>query len=150
MAPSTKLTLSLIASAALIAPAVSAQTVLEGGRKLQTTMTPGEETAALGGDPNAAATGTAVVVVNPGQRRVCYEVTVSGITGTITAAHIHKAPRGVATPALIGFNPPVGSNCIENLDRAVVLDILKNPEDYYVNVHTNIRPAGAVRGQLAK
>jgi hypothetical protein len=150
MAPSSIIGLSFFASAALIGTAAMAQTVMEGGRKLQTTMTPGEETAAIGGDPNAAATGTAIVIANPGQRRICYQVTVSGITGTITAAHIHRAPRGVAAPALIGFTPPVGSSCIENLDRARVLDILKNPEDYYVNVHTDIRPAGAVRGQLAK
>ena len=32
----------------------------------------------------------------------------------------------------------------------VVKDILQNPGNYYVNVHTSDFPAGAIRGQLSK
>ncbi len=41
------------------------------------------------------------------------------------------------------------SGCAE-VSREVALDILKNPEDYYVNVHNAEYPAGARRGQLSK
>jgi hypothetical protein len=40
------------------------------------------------------------------------------------------------------------SGCAE-VSREVALDILKNPEDYYVNVHTALFPDGAIRGQLS-
>jgi hypothetical protein len=35
------------------------------------------------------------------------------------------------------------------VDRDLAKDILKNPEDYYVNVHTTLFPYGAIRGQLS-
>ena len=38
--------------------------------------------------------------------------------------------------------------CINGVDPALVADIAANPEDYYVNIHTDAHPNGAVRGQL--
>jgi hypothetical protein len=34
------------------------------------------------------------------------------------------------------------------LDPAVARSLLRNPADYYVNVHNPEHPGGAVRGQL--
>jgi hypothetical protein len=36
------------------------------------------------------------------------------------------------------------------VDRAEAKEILKNPADYYVNVHNAEFPLGALRGQLSK
>jgi hypothetical protein len=55
-------------------------------------------------------------------------------------------------PPLIPINAPVSgssSGCTQ-VDEALRKDILQNPEQYYANVHTNVHPAGAGRGQLTK
>jgi hypothetical protein len=125
-----------------------------------------------GGDPFSAAlsghgNGTARVTLNPGQREVCWEVTVAGLTAPAFASHIHKGAAGVTGPVVVpffntGFNTPSSatsfSGCTENVDRALIEDIKDNPAGYYVNVHTSCGgqpatcgpawPISAVRGQL--
>ena len=101
------------------------------------------------GDPDGI--GFATVTVNPGQGLVCYELSVSDIVPA-AAAHIHEAPPGEAGPVVVTLEPPTNGSsdgCVE-VDRAEAKDILKNPADYYVNVHNAEYPAGALRGQLSK
>ena len=40
------------------------------------------------------------------------------------------------------------SGCTTGVDPALVKDIRKNPENYYVNVHSSVFQPGAIRGQL--
>jgi len=141
----TSLALALAASTSLIAGSAVAE---DGGRKLQTSLTGAAEVPGPG-DPDGS--GTATVTVNPGQRQICYTITVSNIDPA-RAAHIHEAPAGVAGPVLVTLlAPAIGSSsgCV-TVTRELALEILKDPEDYYVNVHNAAYPAGAVRGQLAK
>ena len=141
----TSLALSLAASAALIAGAAVAS---DGGRKLQTSLT-GAAEAPNPGDPDGS--GTATVTVNPGQSKICYTLSVRNIAPA-TAAHIHEAPVGIAGPVRVTLRAPTSGNssgCI-TVTRALALEILKDPADYYVNVHNAAFPGGAVRGQLAK
>jgi hypothetical protein len=77
----------------------------------------------------------------------------TGYDGTETpvAAHVHKGAVGVAGPIVVTLPPFDGTSsdgCVGGIDPAVVADIQANPEDYYVNVHTDGHPNGAVRGQL--
>ncbi len=65
----------------------------------------------------------------------------------MTGAHIHEAPAGVAGPIVVPLSPPVGDGCVP-ASRELIKEIRKNPESFYVNVHTAGRPAGAIRGQL--
>ena len=143
-----------LALAALVALALTgAASADPGGRPLSATMTGAQEVNAAGvpnqGDPNGS--GTARITVNPGQREVCWEIRVSNITLPASAAHIHRAPAGVAGPVVVTLSPPdangVSSGCAP-VDRALAKDILKNSENYYVNVHTTDFPDGAIRGQL--
>ena len=118
------------------------------GRKLSTTLTGAAEVPGPG-DPDGS--GTARITVNVGQAEVCFNLSVSGIDPA-TAAHIHVGAAGVAGPVVVGITPPANgssSGCVA-ADRELVKNILKNPSDYYVNVHNPAFPMGAVRGQLSK
>ena len=142
------ISMSALLATSLIATAASSQTAANGGRKLQTSLT-GAAEAPNAGDPNGS--GTASVIVIPGQGRICYELTVSNIAPA-TAAHIHEAPVGVAGSIVVALAAPSdgdSSGCV-SVTRKLALEILKDPADYYVNVHNPAFPTGAVRGQLAK
>ena len=134
-----------------------------GGRSFSTVLTGEAEVNDEGvpnqGDPDGS--GTAIITVNPGQEEVCWAIETEGIDLPATGAHIHEGAVGEVGDVVVPLTPPeavtpsdeddeVGfsSGCAE-VSREVALDILKNPEDYYVNVHTNEFPAGAIRGQLS-
>lgn len=120
----------------------------DGGRRLSTVLTGAAERPGPG-DPDG--TGTAELRVNPGQREICYTLTVSGIDPA-RAAHIHEAPVSAPGPIVVELAAPTdgsSSGCV-TVSRELALDILRNPEDYYVNVHNAPFPAGALRGQLAR
>ena len=145
------LLLAAIAALAIAGPASAAKLggADQGGRQLTTTLTGEQEVPVLG---DLDGTGFATVTVNPGQGLVCYELSVSGIETASLAAHIHEAPVDVAGPIVEHLLPPTdgsSSDCVE-VDRAEAKDILKNPADYYVNVHNAEFPGGALRGQLSK
>jgi hypothetical protein len=130
------------------AAAVSPRHNENGGAKLEATMTGAVEVPT--GDPDGS--GRAEFTLNPGLGIICYEIEVSGIEPPI-AAHIHRAPAGVAGPIVVPLVAPTSGSveaCATNVDRDLVLDIIQNPSAYYVNVHTHDFPAGAVRGQLSK
>lgn len=132
---------AVAAAAAMLTPAPA----LAGGRPFSTDLVGANEVA--GGDPDGL--GTADVRVNVGQSEVCYEITVSGLD-PVLAAHIHRAPAGINGAVVVPLNPPVdgtSSGCA-TVDQSLAKAILKAPQDFYVNVHTTVFPAGAVRGQL--
>ena len=144
------LMLAAILALALAGPASAAKLggTDQGGRLLTTTLT-GEQEVPVPGDPDGI--GFATVTVNPGQGVLCYELSVSGIAPAV-AAHIHEAPPGEAGPVVVTLEAPTdGSSggCVD-VGRALAKDILKDPADYYVNVHNAEFPAGALRGQLSK
>lgn len=95
--------------------------------------------------------GTATIRVNPGRKQLCYSITVSNIAPA-TMAHIHEAPAGTAGPVIITLKAPTGGTsqgCVP-VSRDFAKEFIKNPSDYYVNVHNAIFPKGAVRGQLGR
>jgi hypothetical protein len=99
-------------------------------------------------------TGTATITIDRNARTVCYAITTQNVALPLLAAHIHEAPAGQAGPVVVPlFTSPVNSaatsGCVTGVDKNLLKDILRNPEEYYVNVHNAPFPNGAVRGQLS-
>ena len=145
---------SMLVVAAAGAVAAGPATGGNGGRPLDAVLVGANEFPGPG-DPNA--TGTAELRLNSGQRRICYELTWRDVDGTVTAAHIHKAPAGQAAGVFQDLfvaktfsGTGSDSNCVTST-RAKIKEIRKNPSGFYVNVHSspNFGP-GAIRGQLTK
>jgi hypothetical protein len=100
-------------------------------------------------------TGTATIEIDRNARTLCYAITTQNVALPLLAAHVHVAPVGQAGPVVIPlFTQPVNADtvprtCLTGLDKNLLKAILRNPENYYVNVHNAPFPNGAVRGQLA-
>ena len=126
---------------------------LAGGRPLSTTLTGAAE---VPGPGDADASGTALITLNEGQGEVCFNLDWAGIDGTVVAAHIHAAPAGVAGPVVVPLfagafsGTDSASACISGVSEELSKAIRQDPESYYVNIHSTVFPAGAVRGQLRK
>ena len=146
MRRAAQLTIALVGSAALIGPAALAAPATQGGRTYETSLTGAAEVPGPG-DPDGS--GTATVTVNVPQKRVCYELEVSGIEPA-TAAHIHVGAAGVAGPVVVPLDAPTDgdSEGCADVSARLAAQILARPGQYYVNVHNETYPDGAVRGQL--
>lgn len=101
-----------------------------------------------GGDPNG--TGYVELSLNQGQGTITYTLYVENIDPA-TAAHIHIGPAGAAGPVVVGLSAPTTgmSSGVVEVSPELIKAIRRNPENYYVNVHNPMYPAGAVRGQLS-
>ena len=101
------------------------------------------------GDPDGS--GIALLSVNPEHGRVCYVLVVRNIGLPATGAHIHQADVNNPGPIVVPLKAPgrngLAVGCAE-ADPGLLNDILNRPWAFYVNVHSEQYPAGAVRGQL--
>jgi hypothetical protein len=81
---------------------------------------------------------------------VCWDLSYGNITGTPTSAHIHSGAAGVNGPIVVtfsGLGASSASNCAA-VDPTLAQQIMDNPANFYVNVHTTDFVNGAIRGQL--
>jgi hypothetical protein len=108
----------------------------------------GEQEVPGPGDPN----GSGHAVLKVFKTKVCYTLEVRRIAPA-TAAHIHLGLRGEAGPVVATLAPPPtdgsSSGCTE-IPRALSLELIEHPARYYVNVHNDPFPDGAIRDQLHK
>ena len=102
------------------------------------------------GDPDGI--GTALITLNAGLRQVCWSLTAENLQSPATVSHIHRGPDGVAGPIVLGRTAPgadgTSSGCASDVDRELIVEILSNAREFYVNVHTVNHPPGAIRAQL--
>ena len=65
-----------------------------------------------------------------------------------TAMHIHSGATGVAGPIVVDLTPTLtGPACVTST-TALVREIDRDPQDFYLNIHTTPFSNGAIRGQL--
>lgn len=139
------------------------------------TMSPAQEVPPIpAGNPDAAATATATITVNPTRDAqgvatggsINFAISYSGFPANtvIRGLHIHEQVTGMNGPIVFdtginAANPvitPTGSGTINiavpvlntNANRMAFQRLLANPAGFYVNLHTSVNPGGAIRAQL--
>ena len=125
--------------------AVAAQRTY-GGRPLSATL------AGVAGDATTDqdGAGTATFTLNQGHGQVCYDVTWTAL-GVVTALHIHALADGAIVVPLDADADLADGNakaCVSGVDAKLVKAIRQHPDQYYVNVHSDEFPSGAIRGTL--
>ena len=93
--------------------------------------------------------GRAAVTFNKKDGKVCFSLDIFNLGERPTAAHIHHGSKGVDGPVMVDLDWPNNKRdgCV-NADSALIDQILADLESFYVNVPSDVFPAGAVRGQL--
>ena len=150
-----------IVTAAVLSAALTAAVVIplangasgERTKALQATLTGKNERDQQTGRRNAGdrnGLGSFSAVVDSGQ--ICHGIVVRDIDDPV-AAHIHRGGPSTNGPVVVTLthptagDPGASSNCVD-IDDALASQILKQPNRFYVNVHTGPFPNGAIRGQL--
>ena len=106
-----------------------------------------EEVGHNGADDEASGDFTGEIDLEAGT--LCYYLDIEGLDD-VTAAHVHKGKKGENGPPVVVLdtdNPDGDERCAE-VEADLLADIARNEDDYYVNVHTQAHPAGAIRGQF--
>lgn len=134
----------LVALVSIIAPCAHGQTlgaVLTGASEVPPNSNPGF--------------GNATVTFDSTHSNISVTITVANLTSPINNFHIHEAPPGTNGPVvinLIGLGGTFVNGTMTGtfpVGAAVAQRMLQNPANFYVNVHTEALPGGAVRGSLA-
>jgi hypothetical protein len=134
----TAIVLALLLIAAVPVVASEARATLEASLT-------GEKEVPGPGDPNGR--GEAEVKVY--KAKVCYELEVERIKSA-TAAHIHRGGPSVAGPIVVELKAPTdgSSEGCKAISKQLSKNLREHPSHYYVNVHNDPYPDGAIRGQL--
>ena len=140
----TALVLAVVLIAAV--PVVASESGADARATLEASLT-GEKEVPGPGDPNGR--GDAEVKVH--KAKVCYELEVERIKPA-TAAHIHRGGPSVAGPVVVELKAPTdgSSEGCKAISKKLSKKLRDHPWRYYVNVHNNPYPDGAVRGQLQR
>ena len=98
-----------------------------------------------------SASGHARLILDADTGQVCWELTVSRVDAP-TAAHLHTAPLGAVGPVTVALTAVAGgpaTGCA-TVPAELVASVAAHPQGFYVDVHDDAFPAGAVRGQLGR
>jgi hypothetical protein len=99
--------------------------------------------------PKAAAKAKGTVNITIAGTKVCWKFTALGGFDKPLVAHIHRGTaKTAAGPVVVPLGDRYAAKGCTVSTGTIVNGIAKNPKGYYVNVHSNRYPNGAVRGQL--
>ena len=138
---------ALVVGSLLLVGGAWAQQAAGSGKPITVTM---KGTNEVPGPGDMDGKGTATLNFDTAKNQICYDLEVSGI-GTANGAHIHSGATGKAGDVKVPLTTPDAKGAAKScatVDPALLKDIMANPANYYVNVHTAEFPNGAVRGQL--
>jgi CHRD domain len=120
-----------------------------GGKSNFTTKGPAIQPGGRHGDKDGS--GTAHVALITSEDRLCYSLEASDIEPA-TKAHIHEGTASERGPAVVELDPPpedrTSSGCTD-VNPTLLRKLLWKPERYYVDVHNEEFPHGAIRGQFS-
>jgi hypothetical protein len=136
---------TLLAALVLAVVLIAAVPVWAAQRATLEASLTGEKEVPGPGDPNGR--GEADVKVY--KAKVCYELEVERIKPA-TAAHIHRGGSSVAGPIVVELKAPTdgSSEGCKAISEQLSKKLRDNSSHYYVNVHNDPYPDGAIRGQL--
>lgn len=144
-----------------------------GGEKFKATLIGYEEVPAI----STTGGGSFTLIIEPGDTGFTYELTYSGLTGSVQQAHTHIAQKGVNGGIMVFYctnlgNGPAGTQACPAsgtvTGRITAADVIGgaaaqgvSPGEFaevlkairagttYTNVHSNLFPGGEIRGQIA-
>ena len=142
----------VLAATGACAVALAVPALSSGHTVLTAHATGGQIVNPAGGDPKGSA--TFVLQVNRVKQRICFHITFTGIKN-VTSANLHKGgPGQIARPIVNFFSNPgsgtVEKGCVRNVKKQIVKRLKQKPSAHYVDIDSQNRPNGAVRGQLTR
>ncbi len=96
----------------------------------------------------SANTGTGIFYYDPPTKTLTYDITITGLTGTFTAAHIHLGTPGISGGIIVALaGGPTHFAGSTVLSAANETNLLTGA--LYTNVHSTTFPNGEIRGQIS-
>lgn len=134
--------LLVAACVALLSAAAHAETVT-----FHATMNGATEVPAKTTDGKGSVTAT----LDTATKVLTYDVTYSGLTGPVTAGHLHgPADPGANAPVSVPFQAPLTSPIHGTATLTDTQESQLMAGKMYANLHTAANPAGEIRGQMTK
>lgn len=97
--------------------------------------------------PNASiATGATAVTINPTAGVLFWSTNSSIAQSAVTGHHIHRGAAGNNGPVVVNFASAYTGTI--NIGTTLATEIVGNPGNFYVNLHTGTFPGGEIRAQL--
>jgi hypothetical protein len=153
-----RLMLLFVAACVAAAPAASAASAKNSSKDDSPVMCVLHAKLAAETETGSTSTAKGHTLIKVGQDgTIEFKSNINNVDGeTFFAAHIHQGAGGTVGPAveMLFDGPPTSANEIQQagvttpLGGATGADLCADPSAYYVNYHSTVFPAGAIRGQL--